>query len=282
MNLIETLQLLREKEKANGSLLQSALALKRHRQLSNLPILHPSNAYCLPAVNAKARAKWGRIFIEEVFYFFNVPHDGNSPQQPMFFVTLADKAHLTTDEPQSIHLQRIKRRLGCGLMGLNYIGMIEPGYYGNIYRSGQKENHVVSWHGHFIVWGIGKKQLAQHLKRIKCKFEPIMPGLCAVHKKAITPDQFGYKLWYMVKSPCKEYSVGKRLKLDIKTGAVRYKQNSRNIRAGNRVKLFNLLRDIYLDELAMAGGDGRKLLGKIKYEALREFRIKNGWGDRRP
>ena len=42
------------------------------------------------------------------------------------------------------------------------------------------------------------------------------------------------------------------------------------------------MRDMYLDHLAMAGGEGRELLKRIKYEALREYRIKNGRGDRRP
>jgi hypothetical protein len=109
-----------------------------------------------------------------------------------------------------------------------------------------------------------------------------MPGLCALHKKEIEPDQFGYKLWYIIKSPCKEYSIGKRLRRNKKSGAAKFKQNSRPIRPGHRVRLFHLMRDIYLDKLAMAGGEGRQLLQRIKYEALREFRRKNGWSDRRP
>jgi len=34
------------------------------------------------------------------------------------------------------------------------------------------------------------------------------------------------------------------------------------------------MRDMLLPELAMAGGEGRELLRKIKYEALREYRRK--------
>jgi hypothetical protein len=109
-----------------------------------------------------------------------------------------------------------------------------------------------------------------------------MPGLCAVHKKKIPSDQFGYKLWYIVKSPREEYSIGQRRDPDKRTGSPRFKQNSRNIRPGNRVKLFNNMRDIYLDQLAMAGGEGRQLLQQIKYEALRDYRRKNGWHGRRP
>ena len=42
------------------------------------------------------------------------------------------------------------------------------------------------------------------------------------------------------------------------------------------------MRDMYLDQLAMAGGEGSELLRRIKYEALREYWIKNGRDDRRP
>jgi hypothetical protein len=105
-----------------------------------------------------------------------------------------------------------------------------------------------------------------------------MPGLCAVHKKRIPPGQFGYMLWYMVKSPRKEYSIGRRRIPDEKTGNARFKQNSRNIRPGHCVKVFHLMREIYLDQLAMAGGEGRKSLQQIKYEALRDYRRKLGGG----
>jgi hypothetical protein len=237
----------------------------------------------LPAVNAKARIKWGRFFIRAIFNFFGITTDEDGPHEPMFLVTIADKSHVTTDQPQQINLQRIKRELGAGLRGLSYIGMIEPGSYNVIYDElGKQRKNVVNWHGHFLVWGITKKALGQHKQKIKSRFTPIMPGLCAVHQKAIEPGQFGYKLWYILKSPCKEYSLGKRRKPDERTGLARFKQNSRQLRPGHRVALFDLMRDMYLDELSMAGGEGCELLRRIKYEALREYRNKNGRGDRRP
>jgi hypothetical protein len=283
MTLDEILQLLRMKERESGYLLENALSLKRYREKSNFQILRPSEAFFLPAVNAKTRIKWGRIFIREIFNFFEVADDQEGPAEPVLLITIADKSHLTTDQPQQIRLSRIRRKLGSGLKGLSYIGMIEPGYYNVIYDEfGAQQKDVVSWHGHFLVWGISKKQLEHHVARIRPRFTPIMPGLCAVHQKAIEPGQFGYKLWYILKSPRKEYSIGKRREGDKITGANKFKQNSRKIRPGNRVKLFHLMREMYLDKLALAGGEGRELLRRIKYEALREYWIKNGRGDRRP
>jgi hypothetical protein len=210
MTLLEILRLLRMKERESGCSLENALLLKRYREKSNIQILRPADAFYLPAVNAKARIKWGRFFIRAIFNFFGITTDEDGPHEPMFLVTIADKSHVTTDQPQQINLQR------------------------------------------------------------------------AVHQKAIEPGQFGYKLWYILKSPCKEYSLGKRRKPDERTGLARFKQNSRQLRPGHRVALFDLMRDMYLDELSMAGGEGCELLRRIKYEALREYRNKNGRGDRRP
>ena len=184
MTLNDTLKLLRIKEKNSGSLLNVALSLKRYREKSNAQILQASDAFYLPAVNSKARIKWGTVFIQEVVKFLGVPEDENGPNKPVFLVTIADKNHLTTDQPQQIQLRRIKRKIGAGLKGLSYVGMIEPGYYNVIYDElGKQRKNVVSWHDHFLVWGVSEEQLAKHLKAIKPRFTSIMPGLCAVHKK---------------------------------------------------------------------------------------------------
>jgi hypothetical protein len=133
MTLDETLKLLHTKERESSYLFENALSIKRYRAKSNIQILRPSEAFFLPAVNAEARIKWGRIFIREIFQLSGITVDEDGPDEPMFLITIADKSHVTTDQPQQINLSRIKRTLGCGPKGLSYIGMIEPGYYNVIY-----------------------------------------------------------------------------------------------------------------------------------------------------
>jgi hypothetical protein len=41
------------------------------------------------------------------------------------------------------------------------------------------------------------------------------------------------------------------------------------LRKGDRITLFHLMKDLYLDELAMAGGEGTDLMRKIKRAAVR-------------
>jgi hypothetical protein len=65
MTLSKTLTLLRIKEKNSGSLLNLALSLKQYRDNMDIQILRPSDAFYLPAVNGKARTKWGTVFIQE-------------------------------------------------------------------------------------------------------------------------------------------------------------------------------------------------------------------------
>ena len=283
MNLSQTLKLLRDKERKSGSRLQSALELKRYREQSKFEIIEKSHAFYLPAVSTHARIKWGCVFIRQIYKFFNLADDQHGPNAPVFHVTVADKSGLTTDQLQTINLRCIKRKLASALKGLSYIGMVEPGYFNNAYSEpGDKVKNVVSWHGHFLVWGVTKKQLAEHLEGIKPRFIPICLRSRPVNKKIIKPEWFGHVLWYLIKSPCKEYSIGKRSEPEAKTGAARYKQNLRKIRPGHRVKLFHLMRGMYLDKLAMAGGEGRKLLQKMKYDALCDYRRHNGWHDYRP
>ena len=102
MDLSQTLYLVSEKEKANGLLLKSALSLKRHRERTDQTILRRSEAFYLPAVNAKARIKWGRVFIQEIYKFLDIADDDDGPHEPVFLVTVADKSYLTTDQPQKI------------------------------------------------------------------------------------------------------------------------------------------------------------------------------------
>jgi hypothetical protein len=179
MTVSETLKLLRTKEKSIGSLLTLALSLKRYREDSNVQLLRPSDAFYLPAVNSKARIKWGAVFIHETFEFFGAADDKLGLLEPFFLVTIADKSHVTTDHPQPLNLSRIKRTLGAGLQGLSYIGMIEPGYYNVIYDEfGKQRKNVVSWHGRFLVWDATEKQLAKNLESIKSRFTPIMSSRC--------------------------------------------------------------------------------------------------------
>lgn len=113
MNLSKTLELVREKEKANGKLMESALLLKRYYNRSDFDMLRDSEACYLPVVNSKARIKWATAFLEETFKFFRLNENDQGPGEPVFLVTIADKSHVTTDQAKNVDFEAIRRKLGA-------------------------------------------------------------------------------------------------------------------------------------------------------------------------
>jgi hypothetical protein len=279
MNLNETLKYFRLQERQSGQLLLDAVCRDKKKKYD---MLISANSLYLPAVNTKARIQWGTSLIREVFEFFDVPDTESDPEIPVFLVTLADKSLITTAEPQTIDVELFKRKLGGRLRGLNYIGMIEPGYYYNAFdEESEKTPPFVSWHGHFLVWGIRRNRLSRIIKKLNTKLEAVMPNFAAAHWKQVEIGKFGKKICYLAKSPCKEYSVGKYNKARD-NGDPHYKHNRRDIRPGTRVKLFHLMESLYLDKLTMAGGEGVAIVDRVKSDGLCNYRNKFGWRESRP
>jgi hypothetical protein len=279
MSLKKTLKYFCSQEKQSGQLLLNAVCRDKKKKYE---MLISANSLYLPAVNTKARVKWGTSLIRELFEFFNVTDTESDPQIPVFFVTLADKSLITSAQPQTIDLELFKRKLGGRMRGLNYLGMIEPGYYYNAFdEESAKAPPFVSWHGHFLVWGIGRKRLSRIIKKLNTKLEAVMPDFAAAHWKRVERGKFGKKICYLAKSPSKEYSAGKYTEPG-KNGNPHYKHNKRDIRPGTRVKLFHLMQSMYLDQLIMAGSDGVPILKKVKFAAMKDYRRRYGWSERRP
>ena len=281
MNVSETLKVFHDQEKQAGELLLEVVCRGNKKRHHMHHMLISANSLYLSAVNTKARIKWGTLLIRELFGYFKIPDTDSDPEITIFLVTLADKSLITSTQPQKIDIEQFKRKLAARMRGLNYLGMIEPAYYYNAFdATGQKTSPLVSWHGHFLVWGISRRRLSRTIKKLNVKLAAVMPEFAAAHWKQVESGKFGQKICYLAKSPRKEYSVGRYTKLK-ENGEPHYKHNNREIRPGTRVKLFHLLRHMYLDRLAMAGGDGVKILQRIKFGALRGYG-RHGWSKRRP
>ncbi len=210
MNLRQTLEYFREQERQAGKLLLNAVCRgnKKNNHMHQMVIC--ANPLYLGAVSTKARIKWGKLLIPESFEFFKIPETDSDPKIPIFLVTLADKSLVTPAQQQRIDLELFKRKLRARMRGLNYIGMIEPAYYYNAFdATGRKTSPLVSWHGHFLVWGIRKERLSRIIKRLNLKLEAIMPDFAPAQWKQVERGKFGQKICYVAKSPSKEYSVGK-------------------------------------------------------------------------
>jgi hypothetical protein len=110
-----------------------------------------------------------------------------------------------------------------------------------------------------IYRGIMDGQLGAHQKQIPRKF---LDG----RQRTFLAD----KLRYMLKSPRKAYRIYKTNRVSSDGEVVPcFRQKKSDLRKGDRITLFHLMKHLYLDELAVGGGDGTDMLRRIKKAAVR-------------
>jgi hypothetical protein len=174
-----------------------------------------------------------------------------------------------------IVIHRFKQTLRKGFGGLSYIGMIKPALYVNIapgtHWSGKR---AVSWHVHAICWGKDRKQMRKRFARLNRQevYRSIMPGQCGAHQKEISAKFLtdrdrtflADKIRYMLKSPCKAYRIYHAKNASGAGEAISFRQIKSDLRPGDHIDLFHLLKNLYLDQLAVGGGEGTGVLKRIK------------------
>jgi hypothetical protein len=269
---------LKHQELATGSKLRSAidnarglslLQRRHHLQLVN------SNPRDLSAVNPKARIMWGKLLCEEFSDYFHLGRHKPEPNKPIFLVTLCDLRCCTSHEENNVKIRRFIQILRRGLRGLTYLGMIEPAYYVNV----SKGTHVhgkrmVSWHLHLIAWGEARKKLRERIDRLNDKrvLLPIADGLAAAHQKRISKGKLASKIGYILKAPRKAYRLYKWDTVSLDGEIIpKFKQWKDDLRLGERLTVFRLMQDMYLHQLAVAGGEGTDMLRRLKRRVLTEI-----------
>jgi hypothetical protein len=109
-------------------------------------------------------------------------------------------------------------------------------------------------------------------------YRSLLDSQLGAHQKQIPDSYLGNgnrtfladKLRYMLKSPQKAYRIFKTEQVSSDGKVVPcFRQRKSDLRDGDRITLFQLLKNLYLDELAMAGGDGVDMLRRIKRAASR-------------
>jgi hypothetical protein len=264
---------LRQQELKTGSNLRSAIeeARKlRHVQRSSYLQLLNSPCHYLNAVSPKARIRWGEMIREEFSTHFKLGPDKPEPDQRIFLVTLCDRRCCTSHEAKNIPIAQFIRILRRGLRGLSYLGMIEPGYFVNVCEGTHVHGkRMVSWHLHLIAWGESKSAIKTRIEGLnEGSLLPIADGLPAAHQKRISKGKLADKFCYLLKSPKKAYRLYKYEQITTDGEILlRFKQKKDDLRPGERLTLFRLMLDMYLDQLAVAGGEGADILRRVKRRA---------------
>jgi hypothetical protein len=235
----------------------------------------------LGSVNFKARTRWTKAFCSEFSRFFHLNKDRRYPDQPLFLVTLTDIFCTTEHKAEEIDVSAFKRRLQAGMTGLSYLGMMEPALYVNVAPGTRWSNKkAVSWHLHLICWGGSRDQMKRRIGKLNTsgKYLGIMYSHYGAHQKEI-PDArlssnenrtfLADKVRYVLKSPRKVYRIC-RFETVTKDGEVvpGFRQFKSEPKPGDRVTLFRLMKNLTLDQLAVAGGDGTAVMRRIKRRAV--------------
>ena len=81
-----------------------------------------------------------------------------------------------------------------------------------------------------------------------------------------------HKFCYILKAPKKAYRLYKWETITPDGEIIpKFKQWKDDLRPGERLTLFRLMQDLYLDQLALGGGEGAELLRRLKRRVLREL-----------
>ena len=230
------------------------------------------------AINSFSRLEWGEAICLGLAQLFCDGDDGSEHHGDIFFVTLCDKqcvrsskGHLREED-----LTQIKNRLLYGLRGLNYFAVVDPALFVNwqVGFAWGEPRRCVSWHLHALVWGISRERLRAHLRKLRRVgwYEPLAPGLRPTQVKLIRQGRLPRTVGYLLKSPISAYRLS--MKDWVRNGSVvtdadgvvqqRCSQSKSKLRPGERLTVYFVMRQLCLDDLAMAGGDGKSILANAK------------------
>jgi hypothetical protein len=272
------------------SLQHSALrrAFEESRRRHTLPrgdweLLKAKYRNDLLAVNSFSRRIWGEVVSRELSRFFCDGGDGTTHNRDVYFVSLVDVtcSRSLQDRLTEADLEFIKNRLRYGLREFSYIGVIEPAYYVNLQHGVRYDGkRCMFWHLHALVWGVSRNELKKHMRRLvkAGRYAAIANGLDATHTRKIKQGRLPAHVAYLLKSPSKAYRVSARDRKDDTGQAItdadgvvlqQFKQGKADLRHGDRIVLFNAMKHLHLDKLAVAGGDGAQLLRTAKRVALK-------------
>lgn len=235
-------------------------------------VMSRSRSSDLNAGNPYARIKWGDVLWSEFVSHFDLCEENPLPEIPLFWLTLVDIGCFTAHDAEQINLAAIIHKLRGGLGGLSYIGMIDAAYYTNIAPGTEfSERRGVNWHLHLFAWGETRKQIKARFATLNDSndnYRPIIPEGLGADWKQVTEEMLPIRFRYMLKTPRKSYRIGRKELCDPE-GRVDFKfmQNKSDLRPGERVTLFLLLKRFWLNELTVAGGEGVEL----RRRALRQI-----------
>ena len=237
--------------------------------------------YELAAIDLHGRLKWTRALCDELEKFFELDGDTKSRDLSFFWFSFADSrcaARRYSQVPfKPLEAINSYRR---GMRGLNYIAMLEPAIYASssikcppVFRHLFRFEPLVSWHTHGIAWGDDRKELRARFDDIETRqlYVPLIPNLKGCWAKFIKPHLLGQKIAYMCKTPRLVNRVYCTNPEELFEERWIFEQKEAKARPGEYIRYFKLLSNYTLDQLAFGGGEGTKILQRVKAPFIRQI-----------
>lgn len=227
----------------------------------------------LPAVNHRARVIWGRALADAIGGKF-CPDHGVNHNQPVYLVTLVHSDCATAISDTEPEVDRFKAHLRYGLRGCSYLGAIEPAYYSNVevgIGATTRERRCIFWHLHVLLWGVTDHECRQLIKMLNRsgRYQPIVSEFKGAHRKLVQQGDLPAVVGYIFKPPGVAYRLWQTTAQKYDQPTFKMHQHTSPLRPGERVNLFCAMSGLYLDQLALAGGEGVSLLATAKKQALK-------------
>jgi hypothetical protein len=161
--------------------------------------------------------------------------------------------------------------------------MFEPGYYASLPSAdGGLSYQAISWHSHLLIWGVTLQQIAGLIRKLRKSgnYQAVVEEFASVQAEQVANGELPGTLGYILKPPSHAYRVTRyawaspdhevRLKPD---GTPRFyvTQRTSNLRKGERIRVFHAMKHLRLEELLVAGGQGRALRARALRKAAKEF-----------
>jgi hypothetical protein len=235
--------------------------------------------YELAAVDLRGRLKWTRSLCGEIESFFDLEHDATAGDRSFFWFSFADSgcvarrySYVPFRPLEAINYYR------QGMRGLNYIAMLEPTIYASssrkcppIFKDLFCFEPLVSWHTHGLAWGDDRKKLRARFNNIEARqiYVPLIPNLKGCWAKFIKSELLGQKIAYMCKTPRLVNRVYCTNPDELFEERWIFKQKEAKARPGEHIHYFKVLSKYTLDQLAFAGGEGAKILQRVKAPFVR-------------
>ena len=221
----------------------------------------------LLAHNPSSRCRWLRAVVARLSPLVGARPPGYILHQPLYFVTIIDRRQINDPDLElnsrknNPSWKAIRSAYLAHLRGFDYVGMLDSALYVSVQRTFRK-NRFIHVHLHALVWNTNDAALEAVKARVQRDVEPLFSYTHAFDFASVNAADFLQVAWYVHKTPRKQYQVHVR-----KTG--RWAQYKRNINGVNAVRLYQLMHGITLDELALAGGAGVKLLKHVLQDVRR-------------